>query len=383
MGIGEGRALFVFRTIIFSLIVILVCEAVALTAVTWSFLESASSAFQFIKSASDNRARDTIVSLAKASEVRMNPKGWQELNKTFHRLKSVTDEDPDQFRVQEVVLVDTQGVVLSSSQEGFVLPIARDRKPDSRYAGDLYTRAYRMRKWQYPESVVLPPTYEAAPARSREPQKTDWLVESFLPYVYKWFPEVREEMGLVSCAVYHEAKLDVLGAVHLTYSRGNFQLFLVKQMEIFSWMMQSYALVALAVGLGIVFVFVLFSGYGLLRRGQSQKIIAPGELSPPLLEKVVLLDNNSTNTTTQDLTASPDTRPDTPQGVNRVANQDTPPLVSETATEQPEPLSNPSGVAAAENTDVPVSGLESSKVAKAGIRKRRVVDAIYLGKYGN
>ena len=231
----------------------MLCESIAISAVTWSFLESSISSFQFIKISSDNRARDTVVSLAKASEIRMNYKGWFELQKSFHRLYSITSQDPDGFKVEEIVLLDAQGVVLANSDKNEISIPYKDRKPDPKYNNALYQKALRMRKWQYPEPIVLPEQ------KKNSSISINWLDGKWNEWMVLFFPEAKDEKGLVSVAVYHETKLDVIGSLHLIYSRGNFSLFLAKQKEIYFWMIRTYVLVAFAISLALIVVFTIVS----------------------------------------------------------------------------------------------------------------------------
>jgi hypothetical protein len=348
MDIGrEGRVLFAFRTIVFSILLLLLSELVALTAVTWSFLESSSSSFAFIKSASDNRARDTIVSLAKASEIRMNSKGYSELDKTFSRLIDVTGEDADQFKVIEVSLVSPDSVVLASSDKKIQAIPLKDRKKDSLYSENLYTRALRMRKWQYPDPVVLakkdsnPEQIEVSNSinLSYFLRKVDVLVDHF-------FPEAKEEMGLVSCAVYHESKLDVVGVIHLKYSRGNFALFLDKQKEMYFWMVRNTSLIALAISICLILVYLLFSMVGRKNSTLAQKVLESTDPNPPFIEKKILVTKDQKKSNTQEV------KTESPVLMGNFQTATAPPVVD------------------TESKKTPVSG-------------KKIVDAIYMGEYGN
>lgn len=282
--------MFYLRTIVFSLLILILSEAIALTAVTWSFLESSSSSFAFIKIGSDNRARDTIVSLAKASEVRMKPKGFEELNKTFSRLVDVTAEDPDGFRVKEVSLLSPKHVVLASSDEAFTTDSLRKRKPNEKYSDEVFTRAFRMRKWQYPDPVLLEKQKNLLSPGVSNPGvfSADWFFVQLEPVIIRFMPEVLDTRGLVSSAVYHETKLDVVGAIHLIYERGNFFAFIQKQKEIFVWMLFSYGLIALGVSVILILVYILFLYFHSREIQSLQKVLLESEPSPPIIEKVVV-----------------------------------------------------------------------------------------------
>lgn len=376
MDIGrEGRVLFAFRTILFSILLLLLSEIVALTAVTWSFLESASSSFAFIKSASDNRARDTIVSLAKASEVRMNPKGYSELDKTFSRLMDVTGEDADQFKVIEISLVSPDSVVLASSDKKIQAIPVKDRKKDPLYSESLYTRALRMRKWQYPDPIVLTQRSNSIEQDDHSsPADLSYFIGKFDTLIEHFFPEAREDMGLVSCAVYHESKLDVVGAIHLKYSRGNFSLFLEKQKEMYFWMVRNTSLIALAISICLILVYLLFSMVGRKNSTLSQKILESSDPNPPFIQKKVLVLEDQVESSIQEV------KPTQSPAMGSFQTATTPPVVDSQSNIAPasEPLESKPASGNEELISMPLTQLEVKPVSG-----KKIVDAIYMGEYGN
>ena len=343
--------MFYFRTIAFSILLLLLGEAVAISAVTWSFLESSTSSFQFIKIASDNRARDTVVSLAKASEVRMNARGYSELQKTFARLKSVTEKDPDEFRILEIVLLNPEGIVLANSDEVENSIALKDRKSDEKYKSNLYESALRMRKWQYPEPVILPETIQPR-------QKSNWIVNQLEFLVYKFFPEAKEQKGMVSVAVYHETKLDVVGSIHLIYSRGNISLFLDKQKDIFLWMLRTYAILAFVISLALIILFVIVSIFNRRNSDIKKKHLPEESKNPPLIEKIVVK---------EELVHK--------EGLDKAENKE---VSIKESSSKPEPsilTENP-------RETHPISK-DARDEEESIITNRKVVDAIYLGKNGS
>jgi hypothetical protein len=358
-----------FRLVLFSILIIIVSEMIALSAVTWSFLESATSSFSFIKTSSDNRARDTIVSLAKAAEIRMNPKGYNDLSLTFQRLKDVVSEDIDGFRIQEVALVSPQSVVLASSDNSISsIPIAK-REVSERFSSDVYTRAFRMRKWQYPDTILLD---EGTILEDSE--SSSWLIGVLTPLIDRFFPEAKESTGLVSSAVYHETKLDVVAVVHLIYKRGNFSLFLVKQKEIYNWMLVTYGIVALIVSILLIIVYLIFSFFN----GKNSKLETnrvPKNLpDPPFIEKVRLQEDAESQLEVADsqLTLSQvsefsTARHDSVRDSGNVALEPEIKTKLETKTEEVSTHVDPPRM----NQYAPISN------------KKIVVDAIYLGEYGD
>ncbi len=261
------------KIVLFFILVDLIATLAVVSGVTFSFLESSVSSFSFIRIASDNRARDTVVSLAKAAEGRMNPKGYLELSQAFARLKEVTSSDSDGFRAMEIVLVDPNGNILASSEE----------KPDpSRYRSEVFSRGLRMRKWEYPDPVVL--DLEGFQKEAYLPNFTS-LYQFLKPLVDSYFPEVKEATALVSSAVYHRTKLDVLGALHLIYVRGNFALYLEKQRELYFWFLYTYLLVATGAAILITILYYIFFVFD--RKNLKTRTKIPGEPAPPVIEKVV------------------------------------------------------------------------------------------------
>ncbi|WCL50533.1 hypothetical protein [Leptospira sp. GIMC2001] len=372
--------MFLFRTVVFSILVLVVCEAVALSAVTWSFLESAQSSFQFLKTASDNRARDTIVSLAKAAEIRMNPAGFQEIQKTFARLKTVTSEDPDQFRVLEVALVNPNSILLADSNE-VPLPALKNREPHPEYSGDLYTRALRMRKWQYPDPIVI--------GEATNPIAGNILFQYAEPFILKFFPNIRDEKGLVSSAVYHETKLDVVGAVHLIYTRGNFGLFIQKQQEMYLWMIMTYGIAAFALSVGVILVYVVFATFNRKDSQMTQRLVGSEEAEPPIIERKSVLefdDNHEIGLNHSDQSVGNSTqtsvRPAANMGSTISAGAKKETVVNEKSTASSMEDQQPNKEFTSNPSEELKQQTEKEIVMSPPI-KRDVVDAIYLGEHGS
>lgn len=388
--------MFYVRTVAFSILIFLLCESIAISAVTWSFLESSTSSFQFIKMSSDNRARDTVVSLAKASEIRMNPKGWSELQKSFYRLYSITSKDPDEFKVEEIVLLDAQGVILANSDKNEISIPYKNRKPDPKYNNALYQKALRMRKWQYPEPTVLPQ------ANLNSKSNSNWLDGKWNEWMVHFFPDAKDEKGLVSVAVYHETKLDVVGSLHLIYSRGNFGLFLAKQREIYFWMLRTYILVALVISLALIIVFTIVSIFNKKNSEWKQKKIPNNEASPPLLEKIVVLDENvdseknlnqQENINSQDDPSIANSDSSLISSIQEEITVDEDhsqiiknipvyiPTAYQTQMENIPP--NIEDEIQKNSNSMETTNNPSSKNSPATDSKRKIVDAIYLGKHGS
>ncbi len=379
--------MFYVRTIAFSILIFLLCESIAISAVTWSFLESSTSSFQFIKVASDNRARDTVVSLAKASEIRMNSKGWSELQKSFHRLHSITAQDPDGFRVLDIILLDVHGVILANSDKNENSIPYKNRKPDPKYNNALYEKALRMRKWQYPDPMVLPESESISSGNS------NWLDGKWKEWMVLFFPDANEEKGLVSVAVYHETKLDVIGSLHLIYSRGNFSLFLAKQKEIYFWMLRTYILVALAISLALIVVFTIVSIFNKRNSTWNQKKIPANEESPPLLEKIVVQDENAINkltpTDTKNETITSSIQEEEKEESQIYENSETVktmPIYIPTAyqTQGDKNLANiEDEIEENLNTSSKGTVTNQGSISNSIDSKRKILDAIYMGKHGS
>jgi len=355
--------LFYFRTIAFSILLLILGEAIAISAVTWSFLESATSSFQFIKVSSDNRARDTVVSLAKASEIRMNSKGYLELQKTFSRLKSITEKDPDGFRVLEIILLNPNGVVLANSESEEIETSLKERKADEKYKSNLYESTLRMRKWQYPEPVILPENLQPS-------QKSNWIMNQLEILVYKFFPEAKEQKAMASVAVYHETKLDVVGGIHLVYSRGNISLFLDKQKDIYLWMLRTYAILAFVISLALIIIFIIVSIFNARNSDIKKKHIPETATNPPLVQKIVVQEElpKSEAVVMDEEKHQPNKESSLEPVSTPIPVNPTPSVKVETPKSLTNPMRNPS---------------EFSVQEEPELTKRKVVDAIYLGKNGS
>lgn len=392
--------MFYLRTILFSILIFILSEAIATTAVTWSFMESTSSSFSFIKISSDNRARDTIVSLAKASESRMNNRGYSELNQTFSRLTQVTSEDLDGFRVLEVSLVSPDGRVLASSNGKLVESPLKKREASEKYSNETFTRALRMRKWQYPDSVILDSkvwnqenelTHEKSEVFS-----SHWLLGLFQPFLEKTFPETQDTYGLVSSAVYHETKLDVVGAVHLIYSRGNFELYMEKQKEMYLWMLWSYSVIAFVISVVLILLYILFSYFNRKDANLSKKTIGIDQARPPIIEKVITQEEDqSILEKVEDEPVETGLNNESPQvehGVDEVEHpieiHNSYHTITKTQPGNGLPETIDSMQKETETSNISVLDKKSTIVKNhppvASIAKKKiVVDAVYLGEYGD
>ncbi|TGK17332.1 hypothetical protein EHO61_13085 [Leptospira fluminis] len=273
-----------FKNVLFFLFTLLVCEGIAVGASAWSFLESASASFEQLKISSDHRARDTISSLSKSTEAKLDLEKLADLDFTFARLVKVTLGDKDGFWIKEISLVDDRGVVLASSEETFLEDPVRKRKPESKFLSPTYTVSHRLRKWQVGTPVLL---------GSRKDLSV--YEQPLLKYLVSYFPEIGEPDVLLSMGVYHPEKLERVASLFLTYERGNFTRFVSHQSDLFFWITQNNAWIALICALFISFIHLLIKSAGpsvSVRSEQARPAAssAPSSVrtggSPPLWEKV-------------------------------------------------------------------------------------------------
>lgn len=377
----------IFKSIFYFLLLLIVCESIALGAVAWSFLESSLASFDLLKIGSDNRARDTLGTLSKAAENSGSDASYEDMNFVFSRMTKVSDKDNDGYTIKEIFLTTEAGIVLAHSNPAYLQETLKKRKPETLYQDALYTRAFRLRKWQISIPVLLG-------------QKKEILSKStFFAKFESFFPEISEPEILLSAAVYHPVKLERVAAIHMIYDRGNFRMFVAKQTELLEWLLRNYSLIALGAALFLEFIYLL------LTLGNSTKETVPDFGSRPLVEKVS--HSNATNvpvlakqSSPLDSVAFPGSLGNSPQGTQAVADNAsihaTPVL---TASVVGEPISSASSSISQNvvTTQVPVGttvsasvaaptqtashpGTSTSNVTPAIVSsKEEILDAIYLG----
>ncbi|MEM7183655.1 MAG: hypothetical protein AAF518_22295 [Spirochaetota bacterium] len=220
----------IIRFSIYLFISLFLCEFLALSAVTWSFYESATSSLNLLKYTSDNKARDILSTIARVAETRMSPVGYKEMDDFFLRLVKKSEKDLDKYTIQEIFLISKDGKVLSHSNPREVVRPVVQRLPSAKYQKPFFLRAHRMRKGQTPIPQNFGSKYEGD--------------GSFFSNLFiKYFKEIQNQTVIVSAPVYHQDFLETVGSVHLVYNRGNFLFFLTRQKDIFVWMLINYTVV--------------------------------------------------------------------------------------------------------------------------------------------
>lgn len=270
--------MFVLRSVLYFIILFLTFESIALSAVLWSFYESTQNAIKQELLLTDHRARDFTLALAKATELRLNKNGFAEIDKTFARYVEVTAKDPEKFVIKQIKLFNPDGLLLSSSEANDLKDPLEKRKPDATLITQAYFRkAMRMRKWEWPEKETESMKLASVPE-----------LPNYAKPVLKLFPNAMSNEVLVFAPVYHETKLDVLGAVFVTYREGNLSLLFENQFDLTKWLFVNYSLIALLVTVltwGIFFLFQYFTK----REGQSNGVreehVVLENDSLPLIEK--------------------------------------------------------------------------------------------------
>ncbi|AXX17267.1 hypothetical protein LEP1GSC103_1497 [Leptospira borgpetersenii serovar Javanica str. UI 09931] len=258
----------IFKNIFYFLLLLIVCESIALGVVVWSFLESSLASFELLKVGSDNRARDTLGTLAKAAENSGLNGSYDDMNFIFSRLVKISDRDTDGYTIKEIFLTNEVGIVLAHSNSEYLRESLKKRKPVALYQDSLYTRAFRLRKWQIGIPVLL---------KKREGASSKSI---FFSKFESFFPEINEPEILLSAAVYHPVKLERVAAIHMIYDRGNFRKFVFRQTELLEWLFKNDSLIALGAAVFLECIYLL------LTLGNSTKKSAPDKNSRPLVEKV-------------------------------------------------------------------------------------------------
>ncbi|EMO74828.1 hypothetical protein LEP1GSC127_1098 [Leptospira kirschneri str. 200801925] len=111
----------IFKSIFYFLLLLIVCESIALGIVAWSFLESSLASFELLKIGSDNRARDTLSALAKAAENSGVSGSYEDMNFVFSRFVKVSEKDADGYTIKEIFLTNEEGIVLAHSNPEYLV----------------------------------------------------------------------------------------------------------------------------------------------------------------------------------------------------------------------------------------------------------------------
>jgi len=272
--------MFVLRSVIYFILLFFMFEAVALSAVLWSFYESTQNSLKQELLLADHRARDFTLAIAKASELRLNTNGYSELNTTYARYVEVTSKDPEKFLLKKIRLYSPEGLLLSSSDATEVKEELSKRKPNVELTKETYFRkALRMKKWEWPDED-----------RDVKSNAKDTFPElpKYASIILKFFPLARVNETTTYAPVYHEVKLDVLGAVFVIYERANLTLLFENQFSLLKWMFVNYSLIALVLSIllwGLFFLFQVFSKKEGREINQSPEHITTENANLPLLQK--------------------------------------------------------------------------------------------------
>ncbi|ABZ94721.1 Hypothetical protein LBF_2224 [Leptospira biflexa serovar Patoc strain 'Patoc 1 (Ames)'] len=234
------------------LLFFILSETLALSGVVWTFYESLQNALiqeQFI---SDHRARDLSLALAKSAEQRLNPEGYLELDKTFHRYVDESKKDPEEFRFLKISLYAPDATLLVSTDSIYTLEELRKRKPDEELSKSTFFRkGIRMKKWEWSE-----------PENGENPilnSKRDPKVRQGFEWVLSYLPLAKSNTVRLTSPLYKPGTLDVSGLIVLVYERGNLGLLFENQWKLAEWMVVNYALIAFVVSLLLTGAFVAYT----------------------------------------------------------------------------------------------------------------------------
>jgi hypothetical protein len=255
----------IIRLSSYLLILILALEALAMSAVAWSFYESVNSSLSLLKYTSDNKARDILSTVARVAESKMSPDGNSEMNEFFAKLIKQSEKDLDKFLIKEIFLVSNDGTLLSHSDTEELR-----NSSNSSFNKPQYMRALRMRKGQLPTPQVIGDEYLG-----------DNTI--FGTWIMKTFPDLKYQTILLSSPVYHTQRLEAIASIHLVYNRGNVLFFINNQREIFSWMLTNYSIIALIIAFGLWIVFAL---YNFASYRQGARVATHSESAPPTSSKI-------------------------------------------------------------------------------------------------
>ena len=251
------------------LFVVLLFEAVAASAVAWSFMESARSSLNMVRIATDNHASNLLVSIAGSVNDELARGKISKASYTLDHFVRRTRNSEDRFKISELFILSRSGKVIAHTEKTKTALTYNKRKPDPAYA-DLMI-AQRLRKWQVTDPVI-----------------TELTVYGTLAKIRKFVPGFNDVHAVISTPVYHPHRLDVIGSLHMVYERENLMLFMEKQKELLEWLGFNYLLIGLVAGLlaGIIFVF-FGAGRRVVYRSKNVPVIGRVEEPPvSIIEKV-------------------------------------------------------------------------------------------------
>ncbi|MDF3819158.1 hypothetical protein P3G55_04575 [Leptospira sp. 96542] len=260
------------------IIVFILMETVALSAVIWSFYESLQNALKQEAVLSDHRARDLVLALAKSSEPRLDTNGFLELEKLFSRFVEVSNSDPEQFFIREIHLYNTNAVLLTSSDpKRLELPLEKRKSDDVLLSDPFFKKGIRMKKWEWSEPNN---GEEPKPDSFRKPE-----IHSSVEWVLAYLPLANQNQVKVSAPLYKENQLEVVGLVVLSYERGNLLLLFENQWKLTKWMFINFLLIGFVISI-LITGFVWFVQFLLETDEVQAKTL---EASPPMFEKKMVI----------------------------------------------------------------------------------------------
>lgn len=231
------------------LLFFLVIEAIAMTAVVFSFYESLQNALKQESVLSDHRSRDLILALAKASELRLQKEGYIELDKLFNRYIEKTNSDPEQFKIIEISLYSKEAILLVSTKPEYSNGLNTPKTPDKKlFDSDFFKKGIRMKKWEWTSPEEIENQVSSV--------KPD--IHNSLEWVLKYLPLADKNTVRISTPLYKADSLDVTGLVILTYERGNMRLLFLNQLKLIEWMAINYTFISFIIALFLTALFFLF-----------------------------------------------------------------------------------------------------------------------------
>lgn len=253
------------------------CEALALSAVVWTFYESLQNALTQEQFVSDHRARDLTLALAKSSEQRLQNEGYVELEKMFHRYVEQSKNDPEEFYIQKISLYSVDATLLVSTDTIYTPEELKNRKPDEALLhSTFFKKGIRMKKWQWSE-----------PENGENPvinSKRDPKVRSGFEWVLSYLPLAKSNTVRLTSPLYKPGTLDVSGLVILVYERGNLGLLFENQWKLVEWMVLNYILFAFIVSLVLTGAFVAYT----MLVAKDSSVLPKEAKNLPLFEKKTL-----------------------------------------------------------------------------------------------
>lgn len=245
----------VIRVAAFFLVAVVLCEFVAITAVSYSYLNSILETNKLVSNSNEQRISELSIGLSKALESKILKKDKSDLNKIFDLLLKRLEKEKTKLPVGKITVIDSEYKILKEIRVLELHKTLNLKDPE-------FANVFRMRKWQTPRILVLE---KNKPPLHRYLLKGLDLLGIFLS----------DATYIASIPVYHDVRLDIVGAIFISFKKSNLEKIVSDLTKIYEPILLGNMSLSFCVSLVLTLLFYLI-GFG-------EKISKPAD-STPLIE---------------------------------------------------------------------------------------------------